>query len=42
MQTDANIDFAAGIRQDASGLLGTTVKLADLVSVVIFVADSFT
>jgi hypothetical protein len=42
LQTDANMDFAAGIRQDASGLLGTTVKLADLVSVSALAADSFT
>ena len=28
----ASIDLAAGVRQDAAGLLGTTVQLADLVS----------
>lgn len=27
----ASIDLAAGVRQDASGLLGTTVILSDLV-----------
>lgn len=27
----ASIDLAAGVRQDASGILGTTVQLADLV-----------
>jgi len=30
----AVMDFAAGVRQDATGLLGTTLLLADLVSVV--------
>lgn len=29
------MDFAAGVRQDATGLLGTTLLLADLVSVVL-------
>lgn len=29
----AVMDFAAGVRQDATGLLGTTLLLADLVSV---------
>ena len=27
----AAVDLAAGVRQDASGILGTTVQLADLV-----------
>jgi len=27
----ASADLAAGVRQDASGILGTTVQLADLV-----------
>lgn len=26
-----SLDLAAGVRQDASGILGTTVQLADLV-----------
>jgi hypothetical protein len=29
-----SIDLAAGVRQDANGLLGTTVQLSDLVSLV--------
>lgn len=29
---DASMDLAAAVRQDASGLLGTTVQYADLVS----------
>lgn len=28
----SSIDLAAGVRQDASGLLGTTLQLSDLVS----------
>lgn len=28
----SSIDLAAAVRQDAQGLLGTTVQLADLVS----------
>jgi zinc transporter 7 len=28
-------DLAAGVRQDAQGILGTTVHLADLVSVML-------
>ncbi|KAL4072708.1 Zinc/iron permease [Scleroderma yunnanense] len=35
----ASINLAAGVRQDASGLLGTTVQLADLV--IPFVAGGF-
>ena len=30
---DVSMDLAAAVRQDASGLLGTTVQYADLVSV---------
>lgn len=33
MGKSAVMDFAAGVRQDANGLLGTTLLLADLVSV---------
>ena len=33
------MDFAAGVRQDASGLLGTTLLFADLVSVILDLAD---
>ena len=32
MGKSAMMDFAAGVRQDATGLLGTTLLLADLVS----------
>ncbi|KAJ3714079.1 ZIP-like iron-zinc transporter [Lentinula raphanica] len=37
--TERTIDFASGIRQDASGLLGTTLQMADLV--IPFVAGGF-
>ena len=30
--SEHGIDLAAAVRQDASGLLGTTVQMADLVS----------
>jgi hypothetical protein len=36
MGKSAVMDFAAGVRQDATGLLGTTLLIADLVSVDIF------
>jgi hypothetical protein len=39
MGKSAVMDFAAGVRQDASGLLGTTLLLADLVSVDTFALD---
>ena len=29
---NASLDLAAGVRQDASGIFGTTVHLGDLVS----------
>ncbi|KXN86054.1 Zinc transporter SLC39A7 [Leucoagaricus sp. SymC.cos] len=38
-ETPAPIDLAAGVRQDAAGLLGTTVMLSDLV--IPFVAGGF-
>ncbi|KAJ3762652.1 Zinc/iron permease [Lentinula raphanica] len=37
--TERTIDFASGIRQDASGLVGTTLQMADLV--IPFVAGGF-
>lgn len=33
------MDFAAGVRRDATGLFGTTLMLADLVSVDTFPLD---
>ncbi|KAF5391587.1 hypothetical protein D9757_002524 [Collybiopsis confluens] len=36
------VDFAGGIRQDANGLLGTTLQIADLVNMLCLSLDSFT
>ncbi|KAJ3928579.1 MAG: Zinc/iron permease [Lentinula lateritia] len=39
VDTSRTVDFASGIRQDANGLLGTTLQIADLV--IPFVAGGF-
>lgn len=36
-----SMNLSAGVRQNATGLLGTTVQLSDLVSVPVFNLHSF-